>query len=179
MSCQIRQFFAGLLLVGAIALGVLWGLGLLKTPSATAAIRQLEEAPGQRVYQSRQTLKDQHGNPWQAIAFKRIRPSGETTFDLRLVGFPGVVAIDRTQALTLTNSLGKTFTAIDDASTIFADVTQPEPNVGQYNLKPLLPKLQAELPHQLTLPTLNTEAVHLLISPALVQEWQAVADQDP
>jgi hypothetical protein len=38
--------------------------------------------------------KDQHGNTWQAIAFKRIRPDGQTSFDLRLVGFPGVADID-------------------------------------------------------------------------------------
>jgi hypothetical protein len=88
MECHIRKFFSGVLLLGAIVLGVLLGVGMLNLPSATAAIRQLEEAPGQIVYQARQTLKDQHGNSWQTIAFKRIRPNGKTSFELRLVGFP-------------------------------------------------------------------------------------------
>ncbi|MEG4294054.1 DUF3122 domain-containing protein [Microcoleus sp. C2C3] len=71
-------------------------VGLGQSPTI-AAIRELEEAPGQMVYQSRQTLIDQNGHNWQAIAFKRISPDNQTSFDLRLVGFPGVVKIDRTQ----------------------------------------------------------------------------------
>ena len=107
MGCRIRQFLSRLLLLGAILLGLTWGLGFWKVPSATAAIRQLEEAPGQIVYQSRQALKDQQGNTWQAIAFKRVLPSGKSSFELRLVGFPGVVTIDRSQPLNLTNSSEK------------------------------------------------------------------------
>ncbi len=178
MGCRIRKIFSWLLLLGAIVLGVLLGLGLLNPPSAAAAIRQLEEAPGQVVYQSRQTLKDQHGNSWQAVAFKRIRPNGQTSFELRLVGFPGVVEIDRSQSLTLTNSFGKTLTATDVTSNIFTEATQPEPNVGQYDLQPLLPQLQMGIPLKLTLPTISGEAVSLSISPLLIEEWQTVASQE-
>jgi hypothetical protein len=174
MGCRIRKFFSGLLLLGAIALGIAWGLGLLHPPTA-AAIRQLEEAPGQIVYQSRQTLKDQHGNNWQAIAFKRIRPDGQTSFELRLVGFPGVVEIDRTQPLILTDSLGKTLAAADASNDLFTENHRPEPNIGQYDLQPLLPQLQAEIPLKLTLPTLSGEAVRLSIAPSFTQEWQTVA----
>lgn len=175
MGCRIRKIFSWLLLWGALLLSVLWGLGLLNPPSAAAAMRQLEEAPGQQVYQSRQSLKDQHGNTWQVIAFKRVRPDGQTSFDLRLVGFPGSVAIDRSQPLMLTNSLGKTLTATDDSSHIFTASTQPEPNVGQYNLQPLLSQLQVELPLNLALPTLSGDRVSLSVAPALIEEWQTVA----
>ncbi|EKQ69551.1 Protein of unknown function (DUF3122) [Leptolyngbyaceae cyanobacterium JSC-12] len=78
--------------------------------SVQATIRQLEEAPGQIVYQSRQTLKDQQGNSWQAIAFKRVRPDGTANIYLRLIGFPDVAEVDRTRPLKLINSLGKTWT---------------------------------------------------------------------
>ena len=44
-----------------------------------AAIRQIEEVPGQMVYQSRQTLNDQQGSSWQVIAFKRNRPDQTAT----------------------------------------------------------------------------------------------------
>lgn len=176
MGCRIRQFFSRLLLLGAILLGLAWGLGFWKVPSAAAAIRQLEEAPGQIVYQSREALKDQQGNTWQAIAFKRVLPSGKSSFELRLVGFPGVVTIDRSQPLSLTNSLGKILTAADSSSDIFLGSAQPESNVGQYDLQPLLPQLPAEIPLELTLPTLGSEAVSLSVPTTLVQEWQTVAN---
>lgn len=175
MGCRIRQFFSWLLLLGAIALGLLAGLGVLSPPNAVAAIRQLEEAPGQMVYQSRQSLKDQHGNTWQAIAFKRIRPNGQTSFDLRLVGFPGVVAVDQTESLTLTTSLGKRLTAVNDSSDIFTNGAPPAVNVAQYDLQPLLSQLHVGIPLKLTIPTATGEIVRLSISPSLVEEWQAVA----
>jgi hypothetical protein len=176
MGCQIRRFFSWLLLLGAIALGVLLALGMLDPPSATAAIRQLEEVPNQIVYQSRQSLKDQHGNTWQTVAFKRIRPDGNSSFELRLVGFPDLVAIDHSQPLTLTNSLGKTLTAADTSSGIFTDKSQSQPHVGQYDLQPLLSQLLAEIPLQLALPTVSGEAIRLSVPSSLVQEWQIVAN---
>jgi len=177
MGCRIRQIFSWLLLLGAIILTVLLGLGVLNTPSAAAAIRQLEEAPGQVVYQSRQTLKDQHGTSWQAIAFKRLRPNGQTSLELRLVGFPGVVEIEHSQPLPLTDSLGKTFTASDSSSAIFTDAAQPDPNVGQYDLEPVLSQLSTVLPLKLTLLTTHNQIISLSVSPALIQEWRNVANQ--
>ncbi len=178
MRYRIRQIFSWLLLLGAILLGVLLGLGILNPPSAAAAIGQLEEAPGQMVYQSRQTLKDQHGNTWQAIAFKRILPDGQTSFELRLVGFPGVADIDRAQLLTLTDSLGKTLTVSDDSDQIFSEATQPASNVGQYDLQPLLSELQTEIPLTLVLPLAGSEHAILSVSPSLIQEWQTVASHE-
>ena len=44
------------------------GCGFLWSPlPAFATISQLEEYPGQMLYQSRQTLQDQTGKSWQAI----------------------------------------------------------------------------------------------------------------
>ena len=175
MKRIIRRIKVGLrwgvlLLLGA-SLGLGWGI-----PTAWATVRTLEEAPGQVVVQSRQRLQDQHGQSWQVIAFRRQRPDGTTTFALRLVGFPGSVSLDRQQPLTLTNSLGKTLTAADASGQIFTDADRPEPHVGQYDLQPLLPQLQAEIPLQLTLPTVEGEAVRLMVPAALVQEWQSVAN---
>ncbi|WP_225885184.1 DUF3122 domain-containing protein [Leptolyngbya sp. KIOST-1] len=171
----MRKAFFGLLWLGAVILDLWLGLGLFNPPSAAAAIRQLEEAPGQVVYQSRQTLKDQHGNSWQAIAFKRIRPGGTTSVALRLVGFPGLVTIDRSQPLTLTNSLGQTLTAADASGPIFTNEAAPEPNVGQYDLQPLLPELRAEIPLRLTLSTVGGDGIDLRVPSALIEEWQTVA----
>lgn len=176
MGCRIRQFFSWLVLLAAIVLAILISLGILDSPNAAAALRHLEESPGQMVYQSRQTLKDQYGNRWQTIAFKRIRADGNSQFELRLVGFPGQVALDRAQPLTLTNSLGTNLTAANTSSDIFTEGTPPDPNVGQYDLQPLLPQLKAEIPLKLTVPTLQNEAVRLAVPPSLIQEWQTVAN---
>lgn len=174
MKYRVSKILSSLLLVGVLVLTILLGSDILNTATATAAIRQLEEAPGQVVYQSRETLKDQYGNRWGAIAFKRIRPDGKATFDLRLVGFPGMVEIDRTKPLLLTNSLGKTWKANDASANIFTDEIQP--HVGQYDLQPLFTQLQTAIPLKLTLPTVNGEPVKLSIPPSLVQEWQTVAN---
>jgi len=170
----IRKIFIQFLLLTTLVLTVLLGLGISTTPDTVAVIRQLEEAPGQIVYQSRQTLNDQHGNSWQAIAFKRVSPNNKTSFELRLVGFPGVVEIDRSQPLLLTNSMGEKLTAADNSSIIFTDLSAPESNVGEYDLQPLLPQLQPELPLGLTLPTIDGEAIQLSVPPSFVQEWQTL-----
>ncbi len=137
-------------------------------------IRELKESSGQMVYQARQTLKDQHGNNWQAIAFKRIRNDGKTSIFLRLVGFPKVAEIDRSQPLTLTDSLGKILTATDSSNDIFTDTFEPQPNIGQYNLQPLLSQLQAEIPLKLSLPIIGEETISLSVPPSFVEEWQMV-----
>lgn len=174
IGCRVRKNFSRLLLLGALVLTVFMGLGIVNSPDAAAAIRQLEEGPGQVVYQSRQNLKDQHGNTWQAIAFKRIRANGKTSLELRLVSFPGVAELDHNKSLLLTNSLGKTLTAADVSSSIFSDPTKPEPNVAQYDIQPLLPQLQVEIPLNLTIPTLGNEVVNLLLPSSFVQDWQTL-----
>ena len=170
----IRKTLAQFLLLASLALTVFSGLGIGTTPDAVAAIRQLEEAPGQMVYQSRQTLKDQHGSSWQAIAFKRVSPDGKTSLELRLVGFPGVVEIDRSKPLLLTNSIGEVLTANDNSSIIFSDLSVPESNVGEYDLQPLLAQLQPEVSLSLTLPTIGGESIQLSVPPSFVQEWQTL-----
>ena len=143
---------------------------------AASNIRELTESSGQMVYQARQTLKDQHGNNWQALAFERVRNDGQTSFFLRLVGFPKVAEIDHSQPLTLTNSLGKSLTATDSSNDIFTDSFEPQPNVGQYNLQPLLSQLQAEIPLKLSLPIIGNEAISLSVPPSFVEEWQTIAN---
>jgi len=144
---------------------------------AYAAIRQLEEAPGQMVYQVRQPLQDQQGNSWQAIAFKRIRPDHAATIYLRLVGFPGTAEIDHSQPLTLTDSLGKTLTATDISQEMFTDKTQVGLNAAEYDLQPILMQLEVGIPLRLILPTLDQEEISLNVSPEVVEEWRSLVLQ--
>lgn len=132
-------------------------------------IRQLEEVPGQMVYQSRQNLRDTQGNVWIAIAFKRP----DDLLYLRLVGFPGVVEIDRTQPLRLIDSLNHTQLASDASAQMFIEGVQP--HIGQYDLQPLVSELKPEIPLHLELPTVQGTTVILKLPPSFVQDWIAIA----
>jgi hypothetical protein len=172
MTQHLRQLISRLTATALVGL-LLLGIGF-QTPPALAAIRPLEEGPGQVVYQARQTLTDQHGHRWQAIAFKRIRSDQSEILYLRLAGFPGSAAIDRTQPLTLTSSLGQTLTAADVSSQMFTDAERPEPHIGQYDLQPIATQLRPELPWQLTLAT-TTQPLILALPAAAIQDWQTLA----
>jgi hypothetical protein len=152
------------------------GLLVVQSPlPAFATITQLEEYPGQMLYQSRQNLQDQTGQSWQAIAFTRIHPEGSSTVSLRLVGFPGAVELDHTQPLTLTTSLGRSLTARD----ISRDISQDSPtlaNVAEYDIKPMLPQLKSEMLLQLTLPVVTGSAIELKIPPLAIEEWQTISN---
>lgn len=176
MLQTFRRLYHGAITI-ALACLVSLGLFALFVPPANATIRELEEQPGQTVYQARQTLKDQAGRTWQAIAFKRMKPDGTASFNLRLVGFPGSISIDRQQPLQLSNSLGEVLTAEDASSQIFSDADAPEPNVGQYDLQPVLADLRMELPWRLTIPNTAGDAIALSLPPSFVQEWQTLNQQ--
>ena len=129
---------------------------------AFATVTQIEEAPGQMLYQSRQNLRDRTGKSWQVVAFKRVRPDGSEMVSLRLVGFLGAVELDHTQPLTLTTSTGQILTAKDVTNEI-SQGANALANVGEYDIQPVLPQLQSKIPLQLTLPML-TGSAPLLIS---------------
>ena len=157
-----------------LSLVLLVGFGSFNPQQATAAVMETEEAPGQILYQSRQTLRDQTGNRWQAIAFKRIKPDRTISLNLRLVAFPGAVELDHTQPLSLTTSLGQSLTAENISRNLFTD-TPPVGNVGEYNLLLVLPQLKAEIPLRLTLATTSGSVVKLPVPPIAIQEWQSIA----
>jgi hypothetical protein len=143
---------------------------------AFATVTQIEEAPGQMLYQSRQNLRDRTGKSWQVVAFKRVRPDGSEMVSLRLVGFLGAVELDHNQPLTLTTSMGQTLTAKDVTNEISQGATALA-NVGEYDIQPILPQLQSEIPLELTLPMLTGSAVELQISSIAIQEWQTIANR--
>lgn len=141
---------------------------------AIAEVTQIEEYPGQMLYQSRQNLRDQTGKAWQAIVFKRVHPEGTDTVSLRLIGFLGAMEFDHTQPLTLLTSMGKMLTAKDISKDISQD-NSPPPNVAEYDVKSILPQLKIEKPIKLTLPVLRGSAIELEIPTATIQEWQTLS----
>ncbi|NJK64657.1 MAG: DUF3122 domain-containing protein [Synechococcaceae cyanobacterium SM2_3_1] len=169
MARQIRLGLIGLLL------GLLFWLGggSLALPVA-AVILQQTEAPGQVLYQSRQTLTDRSAQGWQAIAFKRIRSEGESILTLRLVGFPGVTDVQHPHPLALVTSLGQRYQAPDITDQVFG-ASDPEGNVGQYDLHEILPVLKPEIPLQLFLQASDGTTVVIPIPGRVMREWQKVA----
>ena len=101
---------------------------------AFATISQLEEYPGQILYQSRQALQDNAGKTWQTIVFKRVHPEDADTVSLRLIGFLGAVEFDHTQPLTLLTPMGKVLTAKDISNDISQD-NLPLLNVAEYDVR--------------------------------------------
>jgi hypothetical protein len=163
------NFLLRLLLALTLSISLLFSI----SQPAIATVTQIEEYPGQMLYQSRQNLQDQIGKSWQAIAFKRIHPEGSASISLRLVGFPGAVELDHTQPLTLSTSMGQTLTAKDISSEISQD-TPTQANVAEYDIKSVLPQLQSEIPLHLTLPVVSGSAVELQIPSTAIQEWQTI-----
>lgn len=175
----ILRFIGSTFIFGILA-GVLM-INIAIAP-AQAATRQLKEAPGHTVYQSevhqsRQTLKDQKGNSWQVIAFKRTHLDQTATMYLRLVGFPGTANIDHSRPLTLLGSKGKTFTAADVSKDMFTNQAQVGADAGEYDLQPILMQLDAAVPLRLVLPTLDQSEISLNVSPNVVEEWRSLTEK--
>lgn len=165
-----------LLLWRSLILSLLIGLFMLSwgaiIPNATAAVYQMEEAPGQMLYQSRHTLRDEFGKPWQVILFKREKNREETDVHLRLVGFPDVATFDRDRALKIFISTGKVLAAKD----IFSPQSSAD-NVGEFDFKAVLPKLPQLTSVQLLLKMKNDPAIALQIPAEVVLEWHLVIEK--
>ena len=171
MSYRIRQFLSKLILTGAIVLLIFIGLNNFTTQPALASIRQMEEAPGQVLIQSRHTLKDDRGNSWQVVLFKRTKADGSSTIHLRLVDFPGLADFAHPQPLTITTDRGDSLKAED----VFAEKA-PASNVGEFDLQNILSQLPVTKLN-LSLAMKGSSSIALSIPSEVVLEWQSVAAQ--
>lgn len=143
------------------------------TPAAKAAILYTADTSGSVIVQSRRTLRDQERRSWQVIVFKPIQAdSREGEVYLRLVGFPGAIAI-ADEPLRLSDPKGNSFWVANISEQIAT--ASPQPHVGQYDLQATLANLPTDYRLQLDLPTL-TQPVTLQISPAQIEEWQTIAN---
>jgi Protein of unknown function (DUF3122) len=167
---MFTNYFSKFLLALTLSIVLLFSI----SQPSIAEVTQIEEYPGQMLYQSRQTLQDQTGKSWQAIVFKRVHPEGTDTVSLRLIGFPGAIEFDHTQPLTLLTPMGKLLTANDISNDISQD-NPPPSNVAEYDVKAILPQLKIEKPIKITLPVLSGSAIELDIPFKTIQEWQTVS----
>ncbi len=170
--CGMRRWLSRLLVLGASVLLIVIGWGSMTPPSAVASIRQIEEAPGQMLYQSRHTLQDETGQSWQIVLFKRVKAGEPKDISLRLVGFPGMAEFAHPQPLKIKTNTGKVLEAED----LFADQS-PAANVGEYNIREVLSQLPTATGVKLSLPMKGDRTTTLRIPSVVILEWQTVATE--
>jgi hypothetical protein len=157
-------------LLAAIALLI---FGLTWMPPAQASLHTYRERPGQVTVRSQQSLRDARDRAWQAVAFKRWQQGQYQGTYLRLVGFPGVITLDRDRPLILLAPTGQQLQLVPslDPQTKLLPA-----NAAQYNLEPLLRDLTAALPLELQVPITEETAATLTLAPFQVQEWLQLRD---
>lgn len=154
-------------LLGLSALLCLACVTLWANP-AQALMREIVEKPGQTLYQSRQSLKDQEGQTWQIVLFKRVKPDAEEEINLRLVGFPGAVSFQHPAPLIIHPNREETVELTD----IFA-TENPGENVGQFLIPADFQKLEVNGIWDLDLP-LKGEKRQIKVPYFVLQEWQTL-----
>ncbi len=154
------------LLSGFLILILFFTINLSFAQPAEAVIKQQQETPEQILYQSRHTLRDNTGGSWQVILFKRVKSGEVGEISLRLVGFPGEVEFTHVKPLKIKDA--DNILQADDA---FA-TESPAPNVGQYDIKPILPQLSNHRLIELQLPLEKERKIQ--VPPAIILEWQSI-----
>jgi hypothetical protein len=136
-------------------------------PQAIALLREHHDAPGVLRYHSQVSIKDDTGYAWQILLFKVFDEGRLQNIHLRLVGFPGIVEFTHPQALEILTANGKILTATD----VYAKES-PAPNVGEYKVADVLPKLETIDALKLYLPLQGKKSLILTIPKEVVTEWQ-------
>ncbi len=160
----IPKLKLGIICLVLIALG----FNLFFVNSAQALIRKQQESPETILYQSRHSLRDQRGQSWQVVLFKRVTDHQTKQVHLRLIGFPNQANFEHPQPLEIKPSNTINFHAVDQFSK-----KAPAPNVGEYDLQNILPELLTYRKLELILP-LKERSQSLTIPYPVILEWQDI-----
>ncbi|MBG1244351.1 DUF3122 domain-containing protein [Nostoc sp. NZL] len=163
MKRKFQQYFwCCALVVFLVLTGCGWSV-----QSAQALLRQHHDSPGVLRYHSQVSIKDEKGYAWQVLLFKQNYTSAVKDLRLRLVAFPNVVEIAHHQPLLIETAAGRLLNASDAYA-----LAEPVPNVGEYNLTDILPKLPKTEALKLYVPLSGGQQLILNISNTVVTEWQ-------
>jgi Protein of unknown function (DUF3122) len=165
--CTIKQKFWQYFWRCALVIVLVLTFGGWSVESAQALLRQHHDSPGVLRYHSQVSIKDEFGYAWQVLLFKQNYNSAIKDLRLRLVAFPGVVELAHPQPLEIETTFGKLLLASD----VYA-LTAPAPNVGEYNLTDVLPKLPTTDALKLHVPVESGKPLVLNIPNSVVTEWQ-------
>lgn len=135
-----------------------------------ASIQQQEEAIGQILYSSRHKLRDNQGNTWQVVLFKRVKNNQTQEIDLRLVGFPQMFQFVHPGNLIIVIDDQQVFSASDR----FAEKS-PSPNVGEFDVQEIISSLPLDRSVKLVLPLTAENPVEIVLPSPVILEWQELA----
>ena len=145
----------------------LWGL------PAQAEIHTYPETETQTMYRSRLSLRDDQGLAWQTILFKRVRDGQVMDFKLRLVGFPGQVAVAHPVDAVLHQGMNDVWSATDETEGD-GQLSTVVSSVGQYDMFGVMRSLDRSAPMTLDVTLEGEERRSLVVPPYVVKEWLAL-----
>ncbi|MGP1375214.1 MAG: DUF3122 domain-containing protein [Almyronema sp.] len=145
---------------------------LLSTAPALASTHVYQERPGQVTYRSQQSLRDRQDRSWQAVLFKRYQTETLEGIYLRLVGFPGLVAVEQSQPLTIATGTALTWQA---PAARDRTLQQLPTNAGQYDVQTAIAQLAGNIPLQLEVPLQGGGVAEIVAAPFVVREWRSLA----
>lgn len=147
------------------------------TPVPTAAsLHTYQERPGQTTFRSKQSLRDRADRSWQVILFKRYQASDLQGLYLRLVGFPGLVALNGQQPITLATGASLQWQA---EPALDPQTPQLPDNAGQYDVAEAISQLKGDIPLQINIPLSGGSTAQVVVPPFAVREWRDLAAQSP
>ncbi|MEL6441308.1 MAG: DUF3122 domain-containing protein [Cyanobacteria bacterium J06621_8] len=163
-----QQFYRSLLWLKIL---LIFACSLLTfSAPATALLRQHRATPDLWRYHAQDSLQDRDGNAWQVLLFPENAPN--SAYYLRLVGFPGVNSFIHPQSLEILTEEGRIFAAADAY-----EEAAPTPNVGQYDLTPIIPKIDSVKSLQLSVPLQDNCKLVLKIEPEVLSEWHLLTQE--
>ncbi|MEG4591972.1 DUF3122 domain-containing protein [Microcoleus sp. F6_B6] len=145
---------------------------LAVNPPAFASIHKYPETAETVMFRSVQSLRDTDDKAWQVILYKRVKSGVVKSLNLRLVGFPGT---EMQHPVPLKVAAGKR--EIGKANDIWSESNLPI-NVGEYDFKSIITKLDSNRPLLLSLPVKNQQETELLVPPFAVREWRLLLDRN-
>lgn len=160
---KISCFFSALLLNLILLMTLNW---ITICPTANALLRQHHETPNILRYHAQDSLPDNDGNTWQVVLFPDNFDTAKTKYYLRLVGFPGIKSFSHPQPLEIITSKGNIFSALD----VYGE-SAPGPNIGQYDLTPIISKLSSRESLKLAAILKGQQELSLKIPHKVLAEW--------
>jgi hypothetical protein len=174
----VRYLSALFCVVLCLWLGLTAAVQALPMTSAysLASLHTYHELPGQTTFRSKQSLRDRRDRAWQVILFKRYQGNDLEGIYLRLVGFPGILAVDAQQPATIATGTSTQWQASPglDPQT----VSLPD-NAVQYDVSRPLAELQDDIPLQIDIPLADGSKAQLVVPPFAVEEWRSLYKSSP
>ncbi|MEO0490583.1 MAG: DUF3122 domain-containing protein [Cyanobacteria bacterium J06659_2] len=148
----------------------------LMSHGLVASLHTYQEQPGQLTFRSKLSLRDRADRSWQVITFKRYQADRLQGLYLRLVGFPGLVAVDAISPLKIATGASLQWQAtptLDPQTPALPDYA------AQYDVADVLSALQGDIPLQLEISLADGGIAEVVVPPFAVHEWRELLAQSP